>query len=162
MTLYQSSAPWHCQLVAFSTLSLGGAYSIVLSTSACLLVCCMPARITRKQNGRTELSYQIFCVCCFWRSLVHLWWLLSTSGFIVTPNLPNYPDFYILNWTAHSMKHVALRCGCSVPVAEWLDSLQWALHTQRANPFSVVRGGDAALPKWLWGGLVVIMTVKFC
>jgi len=49
-------------------------------------------------------------------------------------------------------------CGCSVPAAEWLDSsamgIAQLVHTA-ASLFTAVRDGDAVLPKWLWGGLVM-------
>jgi len=47
-------------------------------------------------------------------------------------------------------------------LGDW-TRLQWALHslhTQRASPFSVVRGGDAALPKLLWDFLFIILYIR--
>jgi len=48
-------------------------------------------------------------------------------GWLLTPN---HPDFYILNWMAkcNVYEHVALRCGCTVPAAEWLAMCDAAWH----------------------------------
>jgi len=55
---------------------------------------------------------------------------------------------------------------CGVDVAyRWLSDwtrLQWALHTQRASPFSAVTGGDADVPKLLWDFLLGLCHYSFC
>ena len=61
-------------------------------------------------------------------------------------------------------KNVALRCGCSVPVAKWLDSYAVGIaqlaHT--VGEFILCReGGYVTRPKWLWGGLVFTQRPPF-
>ena len=51
-------------------------------------------------------------------------------------------------------------CGCSIPAAEWLDSSAVGIaQLAQAVGESIFchEGGDAALPNWLWGGLVLII-----
>jgi len=54
---------------------------------------------------------------------------------------------------------LSMWCGCSVPAAEWLDSSAVIAQLAHAvaSPFSAMRCGNAALPKWLRGGLVIII-----
>jgi len=55
-------------------------------------------------------------------------------------------------------------CGCSVPVAEWLDlpavSIRQLAHAAGESIFCR-EGGDVAVPKWLWGGLVHIAVTSW-
>jgi len=55
-------------------------------------------------------------------------------------------------------------CGCSVPTAEWLNSSAVSIVQLVSHEMDECvlchEGWRSALPKWLWGGLVVFLNIN--